>query len=132
VVRSAAVGGLDPVTRATRTIAEYKPIFLRYHRVEGNTKDTYANTLRLHVIPFLGEVRLAETDRTVARNHSTALEEAGRSANTIRLRPSVLDLHLAGVRRDAAHTVAAQPARLSRWSSAGLRHRRAVPRRGPP
>jgi integrase len=85
-----AVGGLDPVTRATRTIAKYEPIFLRHHRVEGNTKDTYANTLRLHVIPFLGEVRLAETDRTVARNYFTALEEAGRSANTIRQAKVVL------------------------------------------
>jgi integrase len=87
---SGAIGGLDPVTRATRTIGEYKPIFLRHHRVEGNTKDTYADTLRLHVLPFLGKVRLAETDRTVARNYFTALEEAGRSANVIRQSKVVL------------------------------------------
>jgi hypothetical protein len=31
---------LDPVTRATQTIEEYRPTFLRHHRVEGNTKDT--------------------------------------------------------------------------------------------
>ena len=48
-----AAGGLDPGIRATRTIKEYAPLFLRHHRVEGNTKDTYADTLRLHVIPFL-------------------------------------------------------------------------------
>jgi hypothetical protein len=35
------------------------------------------------VIPFLGGCRLAETDRTVARNFIAALVEAGRSANTI-------------------------------------------------
>jgi len=75
---------LDPGTRATRTIKEYTPLFLRHHQVEGNTKDTYADTLRLHVIPFLGGCRLAETDRTVARNFITALQEEGRSANTIR------------------------------------------------
>jgi hypothetical protein len=57
------------VTRATRTIEEYTPIFLRRHQVEGNTKDTYSDTLRLHVFPFLGACRLPETDRTVARNH---------------------------------------------------------------
>lgn len=85
-----AVGGLDPVTRATRTIEEYAPIFMRHHRVEGNTKDTYADTLPLHVIPFLGGCRLAETDRTVARNYFTALEERGRSANTIRQAKVVL------------------------------------------
>jgi integrase len=79
-----AAGGLDPVTRATRTIEEYMPIFLRHHQVEGNTKDTYSDTLRLHVIPFLGGCRLAETDRTVARNYVTALQEADRSANIIR------------------------------------------------
>lgn len=87
---SGSAGGLDPVTRATRTIADYEPIFLRHHRVEGNTKDTYRDTLRLHVIPFLGKVRLAETNRTVARNFFTALEEAGRSPNTIRQAKVVL------------------------------------------
>lgn len=85
-----ATGGLDPVTRATRTIKEYAPIFLRHHQVEGNTKDTYADTLRLHVIPFLGACRLAEADRTVARNYVTALQEAGRSANIIRQTKVVL------------------------------------------
>ena len=53
-VAGGAAGGLDPGTRATRTIKEYAPLFLRHHQVEGNTKDTYADTLRLHVIPFLG------------------------------------------------------------------------------
>jgi hypothetical protein len=84
-----AAGGLDPATRATLTIAEYAPLFLR-HQVEGNTKDTYADTLRLHVIPFLGGCRLAETDRTAARNYITALQEGGRSANTIRQAKVVL------------------------------------------
>src|ERR1700746_2979556 len=65
-VAGGAAGGLDPGTRATRTIKEYAPLFLRHHQVEGNTKDTYADTLRLHVIPFLGGCRLAETDRAVA------------------------------------------------------------------
>ena len=45
---------VDPGIRATRTIEEYAPLFLRHHQVEGSTKDTYADTLRLHVIPFLG------------------------------------------------------------------------------
>ena len=89
-VAGGAAGGLDPSTRATRTIKEYVPLFLRHHQVEGNTKDTYADTLRLHVIPFLGGCRLAETDRTVARNFVTALVEAGRSANTIRQAKVVL------------------------------------------
>jgi integrase len=42
------------------------------------------------VIPFLGGCRLAETDRTVARNYITVLEEEGRSANTIRQAKVVL------------------------------------------
>jgi hypothetical protein len=70
-VAGGAAGGLDPGTRATRTIKEYAPLFLRHHQIEGNTKDTYADTLRLHVIPFLGGCRLAETDRTVARKVAT-------------------------------------------------------------
>jgi integrase len=90
LVAGSAAGGLDPGIRATRTISEYAPLFLRHHQVEGNTKDTYADTLRLHVIPFLGGCRLAETDRTVARNYVTALQEGGRSANTIRQAKVVL------------------------------------------
>ena len=39
-VAGGAAGGLDPVTRATRTIKEYAPIFLRHHQIEGHTKDT--------------------------------------------------------------------------------------------
>jgi hypothetical protein len=77
VLVGGAAGGPDPATRATRTIMEYAPLFLRHHLVEGNTKDTYAETLRLHVIPFLGGCRLAETDRTVARNCITALQAEG-------------------------------------------------------
>ena len=42
------------------------------------------------MVPFLGGCRLAETDRTVARNYITALQEAGRSANTIRQAKVVL------------------------------------------
>src|SRR5207248_1349670 len=57
-VAGGAAGGLDPGIRATRTIAQYAPLFLRHHQVEGNTKDTYVDTLRLHVIPFLGGCRL--------------------------------------------------------------------------
>jgi integrase len=75
---------LDPVTKATMTIAGYRPGFLRHHRVEGNSKDDYATTLRVHVVPFIGGARLAEFSRTAARNYVTALIESGRSANTIR------------------------------------------------
>jgi len=85
-----SVGGLDPVVRTTRTIEEYAPVFLRHHRVEGNTKDGYADTLRLHVIPFLGKVRVAEMNKAAARGYFTALEEAGRSANVIRQAKVVL------------------------------------------
>jgi len=42
------------------------------------------------VIPFLGGCRLAETDRTLARNYVTVLLEEGRSANTIRQAKVVL------------------------------------------
>lgn len=85
-----ATGELDPVIRSRRTIAEYVPVFLQHHRVEANTKDGYKATLRLHVIPFIGKARLAETTRTTARNFFTALEEAGRSPNTIRQAKVVL------------------------------------------
>ena len=42
------------------------------------------------MVPFLGGCRVAETDRTVARNYITALLEEGRSANTIRQAKVVL------------------------------------------
>jgi integrase len=60
LVAGGAAGGLDPGTRATRTITEYTP------RVPTGR------------------------DRTVARNYITALQEGGRSANTIRQAKVVL------------------------------------------
>ena len=42
LVVGGAAGGLDPGIRATRTIKEYAPLFLRHRRVEGNTKERYA------------------------------------------------------------------------------------------
>ena len=39
-VAGGSAGGLDPAIRATRTVKEYAPLFLRHHQVEGNTKDT--------------------------------------------------------------------------------------------
>ena len=42
LVVGGAAGGLDPGIRATRTIKEYAPLFLRHHRVEENTKERYA------------------------------------------------------------------------------------------
>ena len=35
---ASATGGLDPAIRATRTIKEYAPLFLRHHRVEGTPR----------------------------------------------------------------------------------------------
>ena len=37
-VAGGAAGGLDPATRATRTIREYAPVFLRRHQVEGTPR----------------------------------------------------------------------------------------------
>lgn len=42
LVASDAAGGLDADIRATRTITEYAPLFLRHHQVEGNTKEISA------------------------------------------------------------------------------------------
>jgi hypothetical protein len=69
-----AVGGAGSGDASDAHLEEYAPIFLRHHRVEGNAKDTYADTLRQHVIPFLGGCRLAETDRltdVIRRGHLT-------------------------------------------------------------
>ena len=89
-VAGGAAGGLDPVparrgrSRSTRRCSSGTT------RSRGTPRTRTADTLRLHVIPFLGGCRLAETDRTVARNYITALQEDGRSANTIRQAKVVL------------------------------------------
>jgi hypothetical protein len=89
LIAGPAAGGLDPATHATRTIEEYAPLFLRHHQVEGNTKDGYADSLRLHVIPFLGGCRLAETDRAVAATTSRRCrKEDGQRTRSARPRSS--------------------------------------------
>jgi hypothetical protein len=71
------------------------------------------------VIPFLGGCRLAETDRAVARNYITALQEEGRSANTIR--------QAKVVRRATAASVNIVPGLRSRATVTNSRRRPVMP-----
>jgi hypothetical protein len=47
---------LDPVVRATTTIADFGSIFLRHHEVEATTRRTYRGQLTKHVIPGMGTI----------------------------------------------------------------------------
>jgi hypothetical protein len=53
-VAGGAAGGLDPSTRAARTIKEYAPLFLWHHQVEGTPR-----TLRGHADRWSGYGRRA-------------------------------------------------------------------------
>ena len=69
--------GPSPADRATITIREYGPEWLRNHRVEPNTKVSYAAILNRHIYPRFGTVRVAELEREAVRAYFTEMQEAG-------------------------------------------------------
>ncbi|HXL94514.1 MAG TPA: tyrosine-type recombinase/integrase [Streptosporangiaceae bacterium] len=74
----------SPADRATVTIREFAVKFLREHPVEPNTKQTYAQLLNPHVLPYIGGRRVAEISReTVHRLLTVVLPEAEASQVTV-------------------------------------------------
>ena len=87
-------GGLDPVLRATRTIEEYVPVFLRHHRVEGNTK----------VLPLLYLHGLSTGDFVPALEQFLGSTAGLSSATVSRLTATWTEDHKAFQSRDLSKT----------------------------
>jgi len=74
----------SPADRATITLTEFSAKFLLEHAVEPNTKETYAQLLRCHVLPYMGGRRVAEVSReTMHRLLTVVLPEAEVSKSVI-------------------------------------------------
>ena len=74
----------SPADKATVTLATYMETFLGAHAIEANSKEAYARQLSLHVIPYLGNQRVAEVSReTIHRLLTVVLKEKGASQTTI-------------------------------------------------
>ena len=74
----------SPADKATVTLATYMEVFLSAADIEANSKETYARHLTLHVIPYIGKLRVAEVSReTIHRLLSVVLKEEGASQSTI-------------------------------------------------
>jgi integrase len=74
----------SPADKATVTITEFTVKFLREAAIEANSKETYAQHLKLHVIPYIGIQRVAEISReTIHRLFTVVLKDAGASRSTI-------------------------------------------------
>lgn len=71
-----------PEVRATITIAEYVPVFLRLHDVEPNTIDGYRYTLMHWLVPILGTLRVSEVEKSHLRRLFVGLKDQGVSAQT--------------------------------------------------
>lgn len=69
--------GLDPETRATMTIAQFAPRWLREHPVEPSTTLTYHYALKNHILPMWGNVRLADLRTEEVRSYFQELHESG-------------------------------------------------------
>lgn len=76
--------GIDPELKATITVREYMDKWLPNHAVEPSTKTNYENVLRVHVLPFFGDVRLCELEREAVRSRFAEMEREGRSLSTRR------------------------------------------------
>ncbi len=66
--------GVSPAHVATMTIEKYAPIFLRTHSAEAVTIRGYESTLRCHVLPYVGGLRVGEIQRPQIRNWLKLLE----------------------------------------------------------
>jgi len=74
----------SPADKATVTLATYLETFLGAHDIEANSKEAYARQLTLHVIPYIGNQRVAEVSReTIHRLFTVVLKEEGASQTTI-------------------------------------------------
>jgi site-specific recombinase XerD len=74
----------SPADKATVTLATYIEVFLSAAAIEANSKETYARHLTLHVIPYIGKLRVAEVSReTIHRLLSVVLKEEDASQSTI-------------------------------------------------
>ena len=107
----------SPADKATVPLATYMERFLSAADIEANSKETYARHLTLHVIPYIGKLRVAEVSReTIHRLLTVVLKEGapgrseGRGRHIGDTRRRCLELEsLPSVTRDAA----SRKARLS-------------------
>lgn len=74
--------GTSPEHKATVTIRDYFPGWLRRHKVEPSTKKGYAATYEAYIDAALGKVRVAELEREQVRGLLALMEERGLSAST--------------------------------------------------
>jgi integrase len=74
----------SPAEKATITIEEFMPKFLREHGIEPNSKQRYSEVLQSHAIPYIGHRRVAEISReTFHRLLAVVLKDEGVGQPTI-------------------------------------------------
>ena len=74
----------SPGEKATITVEEFMPKFLREHAIEPNSRQRYAEVLRSHAIPYVGYRRVAEISReTFHRLLTVVLKDEGVGQPTI-------------------------------------------------
>lgn len=74
----------SPAEKATITIEEFMPKFLREHDIEPNSRQRYAEVLRSHAVPYIGHRRVAEISReTFHRLLTIVLKDEGVGQPTI-------------------------------------------------
>lgn len=68
----------SPAEKATITVEEFVPKFLREHAIEPNSRQRYAEVLRSHAVPYIGHRRVAEISReTFHRLLTVVLKDEG-------------------------------------------------------
>jgi len=115
VILGAVETGADPIeerraARAVRTFAQVADDFLAQHgaKTKRRTKEAYEVLLRLHILPAIGSMRVADVRRVdVAQMHSAMKEAPGAANRAVALVSTVWNW---AARRDET-TFEANPAR---------------------
>lgn len=82
--------GVSPEEKATTTLDEYFPAWLKRHPVELSTKAGYRDVYRTYIKPSFGTVRVAELQREAIRGVLSALRDRKLSPGTQKYVRSVL------------------------------------------
>ena len=111
-VRVNIKSGVHVAPSETPTVQQAAEQWLRageLHQLERSTLVSYREHVSLHIIPFIGSVKLADLNAPQVRWFQDALHAAGRSGSTIRRVVRSLGSILTAKKENPAHLAKAPP-----------------------
>lgn len=81
---------VDPVIAATATWRSFVPTYMRFAQISGSTKRQYESVLKNHILPVIGNERLAEAEMETGARVIASMREKKASASMQRCARTVM------------------------------------------